>query len=475
MANEELSARIGLETGGLSAGLASARQQLGKFKDGVKDVAKSARKDFKSAMGAISEESPAAGVAIKAFLNPIAGAFAGAVMIFRSVSAWLEKLNAQLDRMGADNAKPIGNMAVALKAAAKEARESAKAFDDWLASHKKTSEEVVIGLNKQIAALKSQTIIVENLLEKDKERAKLAVHQKVADGKMTAVQGAAEMAKIDKGFASAKGLTEYQSLAQEMAMRKKASATLKGTMDDSLMQAKSFERLDANFDRGHFKDRPAEIEDLKKHITELEKNREDITGEHPEDVEKFESIMAARARGEKILQAPRGYAAFETNANELNQARSTLGGLEKRQAFDTSYFATIQAGIAKHKAIYGTAASQYEANQGALTADQFRQREMISTMDPAEQRRVMQNSATADFTTKRQALVQAYQKNHNMAAWQSGIRGISTEYNSRMNEANKQVDPKHIQQTAESMKTLLEAAVDGKGGGIYIRTSDDSP
>ena len=122
-AHEDLAAKLK----SVQASMAEARAEAKKHGEDLDEAGKKAERfglsgrELKKAVHELGHEFPIAGQLMRAFLNPIGMAVTAAIAVFSHFKEKIAELNKSLDEMGADAAKPFGDMAGAMRTSAENA------------------------------------------------------------------------------------------------------------------------------------------------------------------------------------------------------------------------------------------------------------------------------------------------------------------------------------------------------------------
>lgn len=128
---------------------------------------------FHKVLEKITEASPALGTALKFAINPIVGTLALATLAFTYFHDKLKETNAEFDKMGDEAAKPIFNLAEAMKKARKDLASFNEEFQKWVHANAEHQDPTTVALAEQLNLLHLQTAAVEKLSGKSQERVKL--------------------------------------------------------------------------------------------------------------------------------------------------------------------------------------------------------------------------------------------------------------------------------------------------------------
>ncbi len=407
MADEQIMFRLGLDstpfaqelnkTPGLISKVAgAAKEGFGKAEEAIHGM----HRAWHKTLHAIGEESPLVSNALRIAFSPIAGTLLAGVAIFKSVHHALEELEKKFKAFGDAAAKPIGNFKKAVEEADEAMKKQAKDYQKWVDSHKDAGKEISDGLEFQLSILKQQQTILDNILEREKQRALQSVRDAVRTGSMTKERGEIEEKKIEAAAAGFKGVNDFRVLGQEIALRQQAAGAL-GTQRDA--SGRALDQLSASQKRAGFIQtamRPHEIAELEKFKAAMEKQLEEALGAG-------HSILGFHFRGLDEVIGGKEFGP-ERIRQMISSTEAALERAKGKQKGDAERSAEIAERVEKGRSNFDSLNSQIRAEQQAILRARMHQGELLSTMDPNTQRAAVNRTAYQQFISDRQKLFLRY-------------------------------------------------------------------
>jgi hypothetical protein len=193
--------------------------------------------NVKKALTQISAEAPLLGAAMRAVISPIGAAIAIAGVLFRSVKKDLDELNAKLDEMGAEAAKPMSDFAAAFRAAENEATASNKDFLDGLDQISTRAAGIGEQANAAVTAIQRLTTAQLELNNAAQAKAIAQVNLAEARGQITGPEAITERQRIGDFYAEQARQAQTGAENAILAAKEKEITDLQGQLAKAQSEA----------------------------------------------------------------------------------------------------------------------------------------------------------------------------------------------------------------------------------------------